>query len=227
MESRLKSKPLMHLSNTSSGDQDRERCAAILRSISRVLLISSELSRLMIFNTSLKAAISLSQPIGCSKALPMARLKRAKCLVAHNLLLIPLPTVRHSALVAHGVVAHVAHVDAPRRVREHLQHVIFRPRVVVFGREDAALGPDLLPAGLGLAGVVALVFARIRGALAGLFTDPRGDREEGEGSTGWADVQLGLCPAGHWRRLLQALARMSAIASDFTTTALRPRSLAS
>ena len=61
--------------------------------------------------------------------------------------------------VAHGVVAHVAHVDAPRRVGEHLQHVVFRPRVVVLGGENAALGPDLLPAGLGLAGVVAVVFA--------------------------------------------------------------------
>ena len=65
--------------------------------------------------------------------------------------------------VAHGVVAHVAHVDAPRRVGEHLQHVVFRPRVVVLGGEDAALVPRLLPAGLGLAGVVALVFARIGG----------------------------------------------------------------
>ena len=30
--------------------------------------------------------------------------------------------------VAHGVVAHMAHVDAPRRIGEHLQHVVFRPR---------------------------------------------------------------------------------------------------
>ena len=49
--------------------------------------------------------------------------------------------------VAHRVVAHVAHVDAPRRIGEHLQHVVFRPRVVVRGREDAALVPGLLPAG--------------------------------------------------------------------------------
>ena len=33
--------------------------------------------------------------------------------------------------VAHGVVAHVPHVDAPRRIGEHLQHVVFRARVVV------------------------------------------------------------------------------------------------
>ena len=60
--------------------------------------------------------------------------------------------------VAHGVVAHVAHVDAPGRVREHLQHVVFRPGVVVLGGEDAALSPDALPAGFGFAGVVAVVF---------------------------------------------------------------------
>ena len=62
--------------------------------------------------------------------------------------------------VAHGVVAHVAHVDAPRRVGEHLQHVVFRPRVVVLGGEDALLGPHALPALFGLAGVVAVVFLR-------------------------------------------------------------------
>ena len=60
--------------------------------------------------------------------------------------------------VAHGVVADVAHVDAPRRVGEHLQHVVFRARVVVRGPEDAALVPDLLPAGFGFAGVVAVGF---------------------------------------------------------------------
>ena len=65
--------------------------------------------------------------------------------------------------VAHGVVAHVAHMDAPRRVGEHLEHVVFRARVVVLGGEDAALVPRLLPAGLGRAGVIALVFARIGG----------------------------------------------------------------
>ena len=59
--------------------------------------------------------------------------------------------------VAHRVVAHVAHMDAPRRIGEHLQHVVFRlARVVVRRREDAALVPDFLPAGLGLGGVVAV-----------------------------------------------------------------------
>ena len=58
--------------------------------------------------------------------------------------------------VAHGVVADVAHVDAPRRVGEHLQHVVFRAGVVVLGGEDGLGVPGLLPTGLGLAGVVAL-----------------------------------------------------------------------
>src|SRR5262249_12658628 len=62
--------------------------------------------------------------------------------------------------VAHGVVAHVPHMDAPRRIGEHLQHVVFLARVVVAGGEDAPLVPDLLPAGLGLAGILA--FARHR-----------------------------------------------------------------
>src|SRR5262249_49653535 len=70
---------------------------------------------------------------------------------------------RHN--VAHGVIAHVAHMDAPGGVGEHLEHVIFRPGVVVSGLEDFAISPNFLPAGLGLAGVVALVFARTGGHL--------------------------------------------------------------
>src|SRR5262249_19799338 len=64
--------------------------------------------------------------------------------------------------VAHGVVAHVPHMDAPRRIGEHLQHVVFLPRVIVAGGEDAPLVPDLLPAGLRLAGIVAFARHRIR-----------------------------------------------------------------
>jgi hypothetical protein len=58
--------------------------------------------------------------------------------------------------VAHGVVAHMAHMDAPRGVGEHLEHVVFGPGVVVARLEDAARLPDLLPARLGLTRVVAL-----------------------------------------------------------------------
>ena len=35
--------------------------------------------------------------------------------------------------VAHGVVAHVAHMDAPRWVGEHLKNIVFRARVVLVG----------------------------------------------------------------------------------------------
>ena len=33
--------------------------------------------------------------------------------------------------VAHRIVAHMAHMDAPRRIGKHLEHVIFGPRIVV------------------------------------------------------------------------------------------------
>ncbi len=57
--------------------------------------------------------------------------------------------------VAHRVVAHMAHMDAPRRIREHFEHVIFRPRIVVARGEDRLVGPDFLPFLLGFADVVA------------------------------------------------------------------------
>ena len=56
--------------------------------------------------------------------------------------------------IAHGVVAHMAHVDAPRRIGEHLEHVIFRARIVVIGLEDLRVRPGLAPFGLGFAHVV-------------------------------------------------------------------------
>ncbi len=76
--------------------------------------------------------------------------------------------------VAHRVVAHVPHVDAPGRVGEHLQHVVFRARIGVGGGEDAALVPDFLPAGLRLAGVVTL------GAHGGGLRPDCGERVNGE-----------------------------------------------
>ncbi len=66
--------------------------------------------------------------------------------------------------VAHGVVADVPHVDAPRRVGEHFEHVVFGPRVVVAGAESLALGPHPLPVRLGFAGVVAFVHVGSSGA---------------------------------------------------------------
>ncbi len=58
--------------------------------------------------------------------------------------------------VAHGVVADVAHVDAPRRVGEHLQDVVFRAGIVVRGFEDAGIRPRLAPARFRLAGIVSV-----------------------------------------------------------------------
>ena len=58
--------------------------------------------------------------------------------------------------VAHRVVADVPHVDAPRWVGKHLEHVIFRACVVVAGLEDLTFVPDTLPVRLGFAGVVAV-----------------------------------------------------------------------
>ena len=57
--------------------------------------------------------------------------------------------------VAHRVVAHMPHMDAPGRVGEHLEHVVFR--AVRVGRDDegSALLPHRLPAGFALFDVVA------------------------------------------------------------------------
>src|SRR6202007_1278776 len=57
--------------------------------------------------------------------------------------------------VAERVVANVANMDAPGRVGEHLEHVVFRPGIVVLGGEDRPLVPLALPAQFGFAGVVA------------------------------------------------------------------------
>ncbi|MCY1221075.1 hypothetical protein D9M72_331190 [compost metagenome] len=60
--------------------------------------------------------------------------------------------------VTHGVVAHVAHMDAARRIGEHLEHVVLFARIVVLGLEDLVLFPFLLPTGLGITRIVS--FAR-------------------------------------------------------------------
>ena len=58
--------------------------------------------------------------------------------------------------VAHGVVAHMAHVDAPRRIGEHLEHVIGIARIVIGDDEGLVVLPGLLPARLLDTRVVAL-----------------------------------------------------------------------
>ena len=57
--------------------------------------------------------------------------------------------------IAHGVVAHMAHVDAARRIGKHLQHIIFGARIIVPALERLTALPKLLPLGFGLTGVVA------------------------------------------------------------------------
>jgi hypothetical protein len=50
--------------------------------------------------------------------------------------------------VAHGVVAHVAHVDAPRRIGKHLEDVVGVLAFVVLHFEGVGFVPGLLPARL-------------------------------------------------------------------------------
>ena len=57
--------------------------------------------------------------------------------------------------VAERVIADMADMDAPGGVGEHLQHIVFWPRIVVLGDEDRLFVPLALPARFGIAGVVA------------------------------------------------------------------------
>ena len=59
-------------------------------------------------------------------------------------------------------------MDAPGRVGEHLQHVVFRPRIVVFGGENRLFVPLALPARLGFTGVVAFGGHGIAGLFVGI-----------------------------------------------------------
>ena len=59
--------------------------------------------------------------------------------------------------VAHGVVADVADVDAPRRIGEHLEHVALRRLLVGRGAEDVRLLPHVLPVLLACGRVIAFV----------------------------------------------------------------------
>mmetsp|Transcript_116 Transcript_116/g.338 ORF Transcript_116/g.338 Transcript_116/m.338 type:complete len:447 (-) Transcript_116:3095-4435(-) len=56
--------------------------------------------------------------------------------------------------VAHGVVAHMTHVDAARRVGEHLKHIILGLVIAASGAKDARLVPSGLPAGFDFGGCV-------------------------------------------------------------------------
>ena len=68
---------------------------------------------------------------------------------------------RHN--VAHRIVAHMAHMYPPGRIREHFKHVIFLARIVIRGLECLPCGPDRLPARFSVAGVVTFPVAVLLG----------------------------------------------------------------
>ena len=78
-----------------------------------------------------------------SKGVPAHRMQHRKPLRA-------LITRHH---VAHGIVAHMAHVDAPGRIGEHFQHVILGP-FIAHGAETARLFPRVLPALFARGGII-------------------------------------------------------------------------
>ncbi len=47
--------------------------------------------------------------------------------------------------VTHRIVAHMAHMDAPRWIGEHLEHIIFLADVAIVGFEGPVFFPDFLP----------------------------------------------------------------------------------
>ncbi len=47
--------------------------------------------------------------------------------------------------ITHRIVAHMAHMDAPRRIGEHLEHIIFLAAVAIVGFESPVFFPDFLP----------------------------------------------------------------------------------
>ncbi len=56
--------------------------------------------------------------------------------------------------IAHGIVSHMAHVNAARRIGKHLKDIIFRLVQALLGLEGALLLPALLPVALGGAMIV-------------------------------------------------------------------------
>ena len=73
--------------------------------------------------------------------------------------------------VAQRVVAHVAHVHAPRRVGEHLELVALGLLALVLGAEGAALLPHLLPVLLAHGRVVAFACHSCLVGPGGFMTD--------------------------------------------------------
>jgi hypothetical protein len=73
--------------------------------------------------------------------------RQPKCIPAHRVKHVEaLRALKASDHVAHGVIAHMPHVDAPRRVGEHLEDVAFGKGGLIDGGKDVAPAPDILPA---------------------------------------------------------------------------------
>jgi hypothetical protein len=56
--------------------------------------------------------------------------------------------------IAHGIVADVAHVNAARRIGEHLEHVIMFARIVILDDKRLTVGPNFLPVGFLLTRII-------------------------------------------------------------------------
>ena len=56
--------------------------------------------------------------------------------------------------IAEGVIAHMAHMDASRRIGKHLQHIVFFPIVIDLDPETVTGFPDLAPLILDRFGVI-------------------------------------------------------------------------
>ena len=96
--------------------------------------------------------------------------------------------------VAHGIIAHMAHMDAARGIGKHLEDVVFLARRVGLGLEQLRLVPGGLPARFGCAGIVA-------------FCGHAADRDAGP---------AGSRPAGEWGMRLDLLCCHACVQHDGT-----------
>ena len=82
--------------------------------------------------------------------------RHAECVPAHGMQHIEaLGALVSRHHVAHGVVADMAHMDAPRRIGEHLEHVVFGSVARLVGPKKVLIRPDRLPMLLAVRRVVA------------------------------------------------------------------------
>ena len=132
--------------------------------------------------------------------------------------------------VAQRIVADMPDMDAPGRVGEHLEHVIFRPRIVVFGGENGLVRPTGAASAARIHGRCSVRRSwGIRRAFAGFGRFQAGGLGH---KSGFAVNGLGGCKAAFGTsrvdRLASALSRRRHLVrtKPCSTTALRPRCLA-